>query len=83
MSSSLLNVVPVLDGTNLQVWVQSIVSYLRSQGLYRTLEKDCPVQGTEKDSPDVLDAIEKWEEANSKALGAVSMRLQLSIAYKH
>ena len=31
----------------------------------------------------MTDTIKKWEEANSKALGAISLRLHFSIAYKH
>ena len=83
MSQSLLNNVPILDGSNFQVWAQQIVSYLRSQGIYKMLEKDCPEQGKDKDSPDVSAAIEKWEDANSKALGAISLTLHFLISYKH
>ena len=83
MSSNLLNAVPTLDGTNFLVWNQQMMSYLRSQGLFRTLTKACPVQGKGASDPDVTDAIERWEDANSKAVGSMSLRLHFSIAYKH
>ena len=33
MSNALINLVPVLDGTNYQVWSQTMKAYLRSQDL--------------------------------------------------
>ena len=83
MSSNLLNAIPTLNGTNFLVWNQQMMSYLRSQGLYRTLLKSCPVQGKGTSDPDVTDVIEKWEDANSKAIGSMLLRLHFSIAYKH
>ena len=83
MSSTLTTMVPILDGSNYLVWNQQMVSYLKAQGLFRTLAKSPPVQGKGKDEPDVSDAIEKWEDANSKALGSMMLRLHFSIAYKH
>ena len=83
MSSSLINSVPVLDGTNFTLWYQQMTSFLKSQGLYRTLIKACPVQKTEEGAPDISELIEKWEDANSKALGLIMLKLHFQIAYKH
>ena len=83
MSTALINSVPVLDGSNFIIWNQQILAFLKSQGLYRTLLKVCPVQGKDPKDPDMTDAIEKWEDANSKALGSMQLRLHFSIAYKH
>src|SRR5579864_1133235 len=77
MSSTLTTMVPLLDGSNFQVWSQQIGAYLMSQGWLRIVQKGLPT-----DTKD-LDGIEKFEDANSKALGAILLRLHFTIAYKH
>ena len=83
MSSALINTVPILVGSNFLVWNQQMIAYLKSAGLFRTLMKVCPKQEEAEGSPDMTEAIEKWEDANSKALGSMQLRLHFSIAYKH
>jgi hypothetical protein len=83
MSNTLTQNVPIMDGSNFLVWVQQMTSYLQSQGLFRTLQKSHPELGTEDSAPDMSEAIEKWEDANSKALGLMMLWLHFSIAYKH
>src|SRR5882762_9891280 len=83
MSSQLVNMVPLLDGTNFLLWNQQITAYLKSQGLWRTLIKTCPTQGPDPKDPDMSAEIEKWEDVNSKAIGSMNLCLHFTIAYKH
>ena len=65
--------VPLLDGTNFLLWNQQMTAYLKSQGLWRTLIKSRPVQGSDPKDPDMSAEIEKWEDANSKAIGLMNL----------
>ena len=75
----------MLDGSNWAIWNQQMTSYLMSQGLYRILAQPCPKEVKDATTKEVLneEAINKWEEANSKAVGSIRLRLHGSIAYKH
>ena len=83
MLSALLNSILTLNGTNFHVWKQQIISYLRSQGVYRTLQNNKPVQGAKTGDPDMIDAIKKRKDHNSKALGSILLKVHFLIAYKH
>ena len=43
MSNSLLNTVPVLNGSNSMEWLPAIEAYLMSQGLWTTVAEKWPV----------------------------------------
>src|SRR5579864_8954654 len=71
--------VPTFEGSDFQEWSQEMTSYLKSQGLCKTLKKGCPKQeGTAAD-----ERIAKWEDVNAKALGSIMLHLHYAIAWRH
>jgi hypothetical protein len=99
MTSQLTTLVPTLNGSgNYQEWSTQMKAYLQSQSAWRVLTKECPNPTTtskpvetgsgEEASITMMDStneaeIEKWEDANSKAIGCMRLRLHPSISYKH
>jgi hypothetical protein len=99
MTSQLTSLVPTLNGSgNYQEWSTQMKAYLQSQSAWRVLSKECPNPTTtskpvesgsgEEASITMMDStneadIEKWEDANSKAIGCMRLRLHPSISYKH
>jgi hypothetical protein len=70
MSSALLNIIPVLNGTNWQLWSESIDAYVISEGHRQVLTTSQPsisvtVTGTDRDitnQSEIDKATEKQED---------------------
>ena len=84
MSSTLQNLVPLLDGANTyMLWELAMQSYLEAQGLWHYMLKGPPspispdAKGEELKSYD--DKLDKFEEAGSKAKGSIKLHLHQTI----
>ena len=85
MSSTLQNLVPLLDGANTYLaWELAMQSYLEAQGLWRYMLRGPPsaisadVKGDKLKSYE--DKLDKFEEADSKAKGSIKLCLHQTIA---
>jgi hypothetical protein len=99
MTSQLTALVPTLNGSrNYQEWSTQMKAYLQSQGAWRVLTKECPnptktttpIESGSGEDPSITmmestnkAEIEKWEDANSKAIRCMRLHLHPSISYKH
>ena len=88
MLSSLTTLVPVLSGTNYQLWSTAMKSFLMSQGQWHVLSCPCPRDITldkngqpleldkmlsEGDVEENQEKIENWEGNNQKAIGNIML----------
>ena len=85
MSSTLQNLVPLLDGANTYLaWESAMQSYLGVQGLWHHKPKGPPVSPTADAKGEDLkyydEKLDKFEEADSKAKGSIKLRLHQTIA---
>ena len=86
---SLHQLVPELkDASGWQAWEASMQSYLESQGIWRLMQKDKPTLPKEEptdadEMPRIqilINRLEKWEEADSRAKGCIKLRVHFTIA---
>jgi oligoendopeptidase F len=91
MSSALLNIVLVLNGTNWQSWSESMDAYVMSEGRRRVLTAQCPsipvaVTGTDGDitnQDDIDKATEKqedWDKDDERVMGYIRLRVSPDVA---
>ena len=73
MSNALMQLVPVLDGSNYDVWAPLADAYISAQGHASVFTRTCPASG---------DAKTAWEDTNLKAKGIILLRVSASIAGK-
>ena len=96
MSSTLNTYVPVLEGPNYQKWVAAMQSYLMSQGQWHVIKtqpnppgvtETMTTSGEGKEATTTkefsTDALEAWEELNTKAVGNIRLCLHHTIAYQY
>ena len=96
MSSTLNTYVPVLEGPNYQKWAAAMQSYLMSQGQWCVIKtqpsppeisETVTTSGEGKEAVTTkeysTDALEAWEELNTKAVGNIRLRLHHTIAYQY
>lgn len=86
MSSSLINAIPVLDGSNFPLFEEKTETYLLSQGLASHLTEVAPTvptlaaDGTNKDEVDeATKELKEWSKNDEKARGAIRLRLAPSL----
>ena len=93
MSSALLQLVPVLDGTNYTVWARSMEAFLRSQQLWRMaagwvqFPSDPAVRAAVlagSTPPTITEKYvklqEEWNASNDAVIGNLMLRLSPAIA---
>jgi hypothetical protein len=91
MSSALLNIVPVLNGTNWQSWSKSMDAYVMSEGRCRVLTAQRPsipvaITGTDGDitnQDDIDKATEKqedWDKDDERVMGYIRLRVSPDVA---
>jgi hypothetical protein len=91
MSSALLNIVPVLNGTNWQSWSKSIDTYIMSEGRCHVLTMTCPsipakITGTNGDvinQGEIDKATKKqedWDKDNERMMGYICLRVSPDVA---
>jgi oligoendopeptidase F len=91
MSSALLNIVPVLNGTNWLSWAESMDAYVMSEGCHRVLTTQHPsipaaVTGTAGDitnQEDIDKATEKqedWDKDDERVMGYIRLRVSPDVA---
>jgi hypothetical protein len=91
MSSALLNIVPVLNGTNWQSWSESMDAYIMSKGRHHVLtttRPDIPAVTLDNDKnvdnqSDVDKATEKqedWDKDNERVMGYICLRISPDVA---
>ena len=82
MSNSLLNLVPVLDGTNYRVWSRSMKAYLRSQDLWLYVNGTwmCPgFADAAHPTAEERTARANWDKNNESAIGYITLCLNPTI----
>ena len=74
-SSSIATYVPVLNGSNYREWESQMTAFLRSQGLWRIVNRmaTCPDETTHQD------AANKWDMSDDMAQGQITLRLDPTI----
>src|ERR1700733_8776843 len=84
MSSQLTTLVPVMDGTNYQLWAASMQSFLMSQGQWKCVKEGAaPPKVTEtKEGIFGQTEHENWLEDAEKALGNIRLRLAPTVGYQ-
>jgi hypothetical protein len=91
MSSALLNIVPVLNGTNWQSWSESMDAYIMSEGRRHVLTTMRPAvpavtfdnDGNVDNQSDVDKATEKqedWDKDNERVMGYIRLRVSPDVA---
>ena len=87
MASTLITVVPVLDGTNFTAWAPKMKNYLMFQGWWDQVEEgiisrpnEAAASTDEKVKKEALQAIKEWDKVDGMAMGAIGMRLTPNIA---
>jgi oligoendopeptidase F len=91
MSSTLLNIVPVLNGTNWLSWAEFMDAYVMSEGRRRVLTTQRPsipvaVTGTDGEitnQDDIDKATEKqedWDKDNERVMGYIRLRVSPDVA---
>jgi hypothetical protein len=91
MSSTLLNIVLVLNGTNWQSWSKSIDAYIMSESHHHVLTMTRPsiptkITGTDRDvtnQSEIDKATEKqedWDKDNERVMGYIRLRILLDVA---
>ena len=82
MSNSLINLVPVLDGTNYQVWSRSMKAYLRSQDLWLYTNGTWMrpgFAGAAHPTAEECTARANWDKNNESAIGYMTLHLNHTI----
>jgi hypothetical protein len=91
MSSALLNIIPVLNGTNWQSWSESMDAYIMSEGRRHVLTTTRPsipaeITGTDGDvtnQSEIDKATKKqedWDKDNERVMGYIRLRVFLDVA---
>jgi hypothetical protein len=91
MSSALLNIVPVLNGTNWQSWSESMDAYIMSKGRRHVLMATRPAvpavtfdnDGNVDNQSDVDKATEKqedWDKDNERVMSYIRLRVSPDVA---
>jgi hypothetical protein len=91
MSSALLNIVPVLNGTNWLSWAESMDAYVMSEGRRHVLTTQRPfipvtVTGTNGDitnQNDIDKATKKqedWDKDDERVMGYIHLRVSPDVA---
>ena len=82
MSNALINLVPVLDGTNYQVWSQTMKAYLRSQDLWLYADGTWMCPGSADAAHLIAEehtARANWDKNNESVIGYITLCLNPTI----
>ena len=85
MSSALVTLVPILDGSNHLAWSSMMQNYLMSYGQWYTITTGAAPSPTGADltAPDNQSAINSWNDDNTRAIGNMRLRLSPAIQSKY
>ena len=81
-TNSLMNLVPVLDGTNYHCWVELMKAYLQQQGswIMINLFGDTPAPMLSEEGTNRNKVIE-WAQQEAKAQGSIRLRLNAEVSH--
>jgi hypothetical protein len=76
-SSSLITLLPVLDGTNYPAWADQMEPFLHSQKLWSLMDGwfDKLVNAHYTNQAELADVLSKWADLNDQALGTMVLRI--------